>query len=168
MKIEIEVDRDEVLDRAASRLYSAVRGNQYNKDDEDYSYSQDRLQEAVDRAARELIDEKAPTIIEEMLRPKIEELLTNGWRKTNQYGEPKGTETLTEYIRGQLTIGAPDQYSRRQQSLAGQLLENTISAFIKQEMGPEIEKFKKALRSRLDDVLKGKVTEAMRQAVGLR
>ena len=172
MKIEIEIDRDEVIERAAKLAYDEVRGTvtryDYDVGEEYEDTSDNRVARAIHKAVKELIAEQAPRLIADTLRPKVEELCVSGWNKTNSYGEPIGSETLTSYVRGQLTLKGETSNFRSDQSIATQVLKQSIDEFLSKEMNAEVAEFRKAMRAKLNDVLQGKITEAMREAVGLR
>lgn len=106
-------------------------------------------------------------IADETIRAAVAEALVSGFRATNGYGEPIGEpESLKARIGKMLTerSGGYHDGGPRIEVIAKEIIEKAAY----KELREEFDAARAAFRAKVDGVLAAKLTEALREAVGLK
>lgn len=123
----------------------------------------DKLQAAVDEAIEETIAKVIDETVESKVRPLVEQVLDEGLKETDTWGHVKQRVTVADYVRQRLT---KDRYGR---GIVSDLVTEHVNRCLKSpEMVKSIDNAKAAIVKEIDDVLRGKISGAMRQAAGLK
>jgi hypothetical protein len=145
--IKIEVDGwdvEEALDRACHHVI-----------DNRVKALENEVKEAVAAA----VDEKIRSITEEMLRAEVTRLLTEGWPRTNQYGEHIRGEPLTLKSRCLEYLTTKDSYSHR--NIVEEIFKDEMHKALKGDLGKVISEATDKLRAMVD----GQIAEKMRDVL---
>lgn len=113
------------------------------------------IEQHVSELVVKAIDERVKSLTTEMLKAEVERVLTEGWAKTNQWGERQGEViNLSTTVRDALKAfieGNPNAYhvSDRKPAIANLVTELAAEA-VKKALQPVIDEAKKQLQSQLD------------------
>lgn len=180
MKIECEIEdinRDEVIAAMAAKLL----GDTYEDPDDPTSAprsSWDRkhigkhLRAYFDAKVAELAEQTVRAAFDSAIRERIyaavDEVLADGWRATNEFGEPRGERIdLKGRISKLLTEARGDHYSR-QPSVLDARIKEAVDGFLGRDLNPIIEAAKENLKKCLDAKVMKTVSDTITNAVGLR
>lgn len=156
MKIEIDSTYDEdrivevILDRLGERLESRI---------------QDKVNDLVRTRFQAIADE----IAEYRIGEEVERYITEGWARVSRWGDRTGeVQTLKTMIPKMLEEQVGGDYhhrerKRRVDAIAEKILTEAFSGALKEELA----RAQKAFRAQVDELLKAKLTESLRKALGL-
>lgn len=113
------------------------------------------IESHVGELVAQAINERVKSLTTEMLKAEVERVLTEGWAKTNEWGEKKGEViNLASTVRDALksfTSENPHAYNREDKP---SLLHRTVIALaneaVKESLEPVIAEAKQQLQSQLD------------------
>lgn len=162
MRVNVELpDYDRDIDSIVQRAVSeALHGEGYE------GSLDDRIEEAITTSVRDSLRDVAERLIEQRVRAEIENVMLEGWQRTNQYGEPTGElATVSSLIRDALTKESGDYH--RRETMAAKLTRELLETTMRSEFDKEIKAARQAFRDKIDAVLAGHLTDALRKAVGL-
>jgi len=135
-----------------------------------------QMGDALDRVLREkvagAVEDQIATIVREKVEPMVVEAIERGWAEHTRWGDPTGKrvtlkERVDELLRKKGDRGSIG-VNRGSKTLLEDVATQVITATLEKEMKQELADAKKAFRQQVDDILAGKLTEALRDAVGLR
>jgi hypothetical protein len=129
----------------------------------------DGYQKGLDKRGAVNVESVLTKALDAFIRDKMlveaEKVLAEGWRKTDEYGSPKG-EKLMLRDRISAAINIQDRYNNNRSwldSLVREQVEKLLGAEFKREM----EEAKASFRKQVDELLTGKIAEGLRGAFGL-
>lgn len=178
MKIEAEIkdiDRDEVIDALAAQLLGADGDEDEDEDGEGRRYGRKPLGTQLRKFLERKIEELAATVVrqgfDDAIRARInaavDVVLAEGWRKTNQYGEPTGTALDLKARVSELLTQHADSYNR-EPSLVTKRIDAVTGGFLDKEFRPIIDQAKATLKAKLDATVMETVAVTIKTALGLR
>lgn len=176
MKLEFDISdiaREHLVDAMAEKLLT-----QYVRDEDtggayrDHSPLARQMKEALEQRIDELAAEQVRDCFDEIIKARIvaavDEVLAEGWRRTDEYGNPRGDKLdLKGRISEHLTKHQSGGYGREARTFVDELVHKTVESVFTRELQGELEKARKSLRAQLDAVVAGKVAETIKQALGL-
>lgn len=127
----------------------------------------ERIEAIVEERVRTWVDAEIEKLGGGAIEKAVAAVLAEGWQETNRYGEATGKRmTLKERIASMIVepIGDYNGKGPRMQKIA----EDVLTKAIHSEFGKEIETGRARLRAAVDDVIKAKLTETLKSALGLR
>lgn len=172
--ITLDIDNGALIEQCASQILAQYHGD-YDEDGELIDNGNNKPHKQIDRVIRETVvaqvrkrlDESIATITKEHVAAAIESIMAEGWRKTNNYGEPTGPKmTLRDRISEQLT-SVRDSYNNRKPWI-DELIEKHVSSAFAAEFAKQIEEARTKFRSMLDGTIAAKLQESLKSALGLR
>lgn len=124
---------------------------------------QKKAEKAVGDAVVKAIEESLKRLTDEQLRPAIAAVIASGWQKTDHYGHPNGppqslSQRITEYLFGGGSYDKPIERAFNAE----------LDRQLKTEAGKAFTEALASLRGKVDAELNGRITNALRQALGLR
>lgn len=124
----------------------------------------DKAKQAVQDSVDEAVRAAAGEIVREKVEPIIDAQLKEGWPVTDSYGRPNGRVTVESLVASELTKA--DNYDR--ESWINKQVKAQISKLVDAALKAELDAARAKLRAELDGVLKAKIAETIRDAVGLK
>jgi hypothetical protein len=147
IKIEVEgYEAEQALDRAMELAVRQAVETQRSK-----------ISEVVEEEVRGAVAEKLKSITEEMIRGEVVRTLTEGWPRTNNYGEAVGGEPLTLKSKVlEMLTKRKDNYNNNQ--LVDDVIRDEISKALREKFGQELE----AARAKMQALIDGTISDKMR------
>jgi hypothetical protein len=124
----------------------------------------DEAKRAVKDAVDGAVAEAANEYVREKVTPLIDATIKEGWQATDSYGRPTKRVTVESIVIEQLTQS--DSYDRTTWIHAQ--VKKHLATMIDAAMKSEVDAARAELRKQLDAVLKAKISETIRDAVGLK
>ena len=131
--------------------------------------------EGINERVKSLVEQKVQTevdrISEDLIRREVLRVLEEGWTETTTWGEKTGKRfTVRQRIEGVLFAkkqegSYPNQYET---TLVDRIVREVTTAALHKELKAEIEDAQKRFRAAVDDVIKSKLVETLKGALGLR
>lgn len=168
-----DISRDEVIEAMARQLLT-----EWHEDDPETGphayprasklgeqmkrYLDDKIAGLADVIVREQFD----VAIKDRINAAVDEALAEGWQKTDSYGCAVGPKID---LKGRISeaLTKPDGgYGRP--TLVDMKIKESVTKALDQSFAAEIEAAKKRVRAEIEGVLSGKVTEALKGALGIR
>lgn len=138
----------------------------------------ERLSEQLEESVKAKLEKMAETAVElrtcelvdklahERIQKDIDAVLAEGWQKTDSWGNPMGkVTTLRERVRGFLDA-KEDDYHRT--TRVEKWLAESVKGALADALKVELEDAKKRLRESFDEVIKAKLHETLRTALGVK
>jgi hypothetical protein len=133
-----------------------------------YEFADKAIQDEFKARLGEYAYQRIDAVGQEEIRKRVVEALETGFRRTNSFGEPTGeTITLKERLAAMLSKAESSGY-RETQTVVDRITREEIEKALRGAFATEISNAAKAFRAKVDAVLTGKLTEALKQAMGLR
>ncbi|MDX2014189.1 MAG: hypothetical protein SFW67_28580 [Myxococcaceae bacterium] len=113
------------------------------------------IEKHLDAVISEVLVHRIRAVTDEMVRAEVGRVLTEGWAKTNQWGEKQGEAiTLASIVRDGLKPfleGNPHSYNAEDKKPKVQrIVEEFTASEVKKAMQPVIDEAKRQLQSQLD------------------
>src|SRR5687768_11012019 len=162
MKIEIsEGDREWVVRQAVELLLHGDGG-----DDQGL---QREIRRQVEAGIAKLTTRAFEEAVQRQVGERIQAILDAGWKQTNHYGEPTGTTvTVRELILEKLNTPVGDRYNGGTKPLVKHLVDEAVNQALRQQLGKELARAQEEIRAAVDGLIKEKLAETLRSALGLR
>jgi flagellar biosynthesis/type III secretory pathway protein FliH len=130
----------------------------------------EKIDEAITAAVAKKVSEVAEDVIEQRVTAAIDDALACGFPEFDRYsGKIKRRTSLRELIDELLTLKVSEYGSRDlKNTLIVQAVERAVRAVIDKELEAEVAKARAAVKSQVDDVIKAKLGETLKSALGLR
>lgn len=150
--------REEIVQLAAERLFAQLNGYDERAD------MRSRVNDALQELVRETVKEHVERLTEEAVKAALSDALTNGWPKTNQYGQETGRVKVKDLALEHLI--KVDGYDRENvaQKLAKKIFEETF----KKELQPLVDEAKQRVKGALNNGIEGALRKALLEGAGLR
>lgn len=174
MKLEFnmaDITRDDLIAAMADKLLTSyVREEDTNSTYPTHSPLAEAMRKLIDQKISALAQEYVRNTLDDTIRARIsatvDAVIADGWQQTNSYGEPSGKRiTLKERV-SDLLLKAQDRYDRS--NWLDKQIKAAAEGVLTKEFKAEIDAAKAKVRAELDAVLTGKVTEALKSAIGLK
>ena len=123
----------------------------------------DKLHDKIDEAIGEAIDKRLGSAFADLAKQEIDRVVAGGWKVMNEYGREVGTETLREHMLKHLKATAG--YSG--QSNLTTWVKEAIERQVKVALGEEAKRAREAMRQEVDELIRAKLAETLRKALGL-
>lgn len=167
MKIEITEDERELMLEQATNIVLYGRGG-----DEEGGHRNGLVKE-INRRVEAKFDQIAADAFKEAVNTeataRIQAILDEGWQETSTWGEKTGKRvTIREMIVEKLGEKVGQGYDRPGKSLIRHLVGEAVKGALGKELAAELEKAKNEIRDAVDGLIKEKLTETLRAALGLR
>lgn len=131
-----------------------------------YTQCHEQIQKAVQRALEKVVGDAVRESAAAQVAPVVAKCIEEGWQKTDGYGAPSGPRKhLADLVREYLT--ARDSYGNRGTNIEG-IANKAIEEGVKNCLAEETAKLKAKFSAMVDDVLKAKFSQLMREAIGLK
>jgi hypothetical protein len=132
-----------------------------------------RLDEKAGEMLKEAVDEQVEALLKEEARAQITALvaatLEAGFTEHDRYGQKTGKQmTAQALIIEQLTAKSSDGYQKPELTMAHRVAASVISDRFSKLFNDELERAKIAFRVQVDELLKAKLVESLKSALGLR
>jgi frataxin-like iron-binding protein CyaY len=130
----------------------------------------EEAQEAVNKQVRETVEELTIETSKEQIAALVAKVLDDGFEEHDRYGNKQGKRvTAQALIIEQLTakVGG-DSYGRDTQTWAQKAAGTVLGHTLETHFKADLERAKVAFKSQIDELLKGKLVESMKSALGLR
>jgi hypothetical protein len=144
-------DSHKIVDMAAEMLVDELREN-----------IKKRIQEEADRRLEEWIKAILSDELSARVQASIEAILTEGFHKTNGYGQPIGERlTVRDFVLDYLAKNDGYNNSSRKDRI--------VSAEMERQIKKEMDDYARPkLRAEIDKVIQSKFAESLREALGLK
>lgn len=173
MKIEIDLDQNDLAERVASMIafessYVDSEGERHGRT----SKLSDSVAKVVKAKVAEAVDGIVKAEIEKVSREHVEDAvraaLAEGWQKTDNYGTPTGPklglkDRIVEFLNTR-----DGYYSNEKRNRIERIVEDTVKAVFDAEFKKEMEAAKAQFRSMLDTSIQQKFAEAVKAGLGLK
>lgn len=169
----IDIEHGALIEQCASKILAQYHGD-YDEYGDLIDNGNNKPHKQIDRVIRETVVAQVrkhlEASIEEFtqahIRAAVEAIMSEGWQKTNSYGEPCGPKmTLRDRIAEQLT-SVRDSYSRK--TWLDEVIEKNVTAVFSAEFAKQIEDARHKFRELLDGTIAAKLQESLKSALGLR
>jgi hypothetical protein len=152
---------EHVADQVAFRIM-------HDRDGDETRFSE-RIEAIVEERVREWVNGQIERLASIEIERAVAAVLEEGWQQTNQYGEATGKRmTLKERIAAMLQEPTGDAYSGGRKPRIDHVAHQLLNKALHESFGKEIEAGRGRLRAAIDDVIKAKLTETLKSALGLR
>lgn len=150
---------EQLLDTIAERL---LCGSEYR----------DGIDERIDAAVTSRVTKLALAGVETAIRDGVAEevraVIAAGWPTTNSYGEPTGKmTTLKERIVAVLTERQGSTYGNKNESLVEKVIREAVAGELGKALKAEMERAQAEIRASVDGLVKERLAETLRTALGL-
>lgn len=172
MKIEVEIEQEDLIDRVASLIaFNAQYVDSDSPVPRPASTLANTIQEAVRDRVRIEIDKEIKAAIkkitDECIQVAVKEAVAEGWKKTDTFGHPIGpVMSVKDRINEILKEGGSNSYGN-QKSRIDQLAKETIENLLKTEFAEEIKAAREQFKQLLDKGIYSKVVDAVKSAMGI-
>lgn len=174
MKLEFnlaDITRDDLIAAMADKLLTSyVREEDTNSTYPTHSPLAEKMRKLIDQKISAVAEQYTRDAIDDTIKARIatavDDVLAEGWQATNSYGEPAGPRISLKGRISALMIDTRDSYSR--ENAIDKKVKATVEAALDNEFKAEVNAAKAKVRGELDAVLTGKVTEALKSAMGLK
>lgn len=179
MKIECElpdIKRDEIIEAMAAGLLGAIYERYEDDPTPETPYDRKQigkhLRAYLDGKIAELAAEVVRKAFDDTIRARIDSavdvVLSEGWRATNEFGEPRGERIdLKARISKLLTEVRGDSYSRSPSVLDAHV-QKAVENLVGKDFQPVIAAARENLKKCLDEKVMKTVSDTITNAVGLR
>jgi len=149
---------EQLIDAIAERL---LYGSEYR----------DGIDERIDAAVKSRVAKLALAGVEAAIRDgvanEVRAVIASGWPTTNSYGEPTGkVTTLKERIVAVLTERGSG-YGSKNESLVEKLVREAVAGELGKALKAEMERAQAEIRASVDGLVKERLAETLRAALGL-
>lgn len=100
------------------------------------------------------------------IKKQMRDLIEDGWQKTDSYGRPDGKKVTVKDLVLEY-MNAHDRYDSRGTWMQ-KTLQSLLTETLQKVVAPEIEAARKAFKDMLDTSIREKLTNALREAMGLK
>jgi hypothetical protein len=161
MKIEItEQDRGWLADQMLEAI---------GRSDDDGESLHRMVEKAVESRLEHMVMTTFERALDREIGERVTSILEDGWPVTSSYGEHTGkTVTVRELILKKLDTPVGDSYDRTRKSLVAHLVAQAVEGALGKELKAELERAKAEIRAAVDGLIKEKLTETLRAALGIR
>lgn len=121
----------------------------------------------LDKLVTEGVKQQVFDVIRTELQKRVEKVLDSSWKKFDQYGQMKGSETLEGLVRKLLDQQA-DTYNRGDTWLQRTIREEVTKRLSEKEFKVVWEGAQASFKKEVDEILKSKIATGLREAFGLR
>lgn len=174
MKLEFnlnDITRDDLIAAMADKLLTSyVREEETNSTYPTHSPLAKQMKALIDAKISEVATSYTRNAIDEKIKVRISEavdaVLAEGWQRTDEYGTARGPKVGLKERISELMLKAGSSYDR--DNAIDKQIKASVSSVLTNEFQKEIDAAKAKVRAELDSVLSGKVTEALKSAMGLR
>jgi histone H3/H4 len=158
--VSVQVGRDEIIKLVAERFYANIA---------DTRDARNAMNAAVEKTLTRMIkkaaEERINAICDAEIHKAVGDMFANGWSKTDQYGNPKGTVTVKQVVIDNLTSKGDSHYDKSfVQKSSAELFERLL----KQEITPHVEAAKAQLKALLDKTVAESLKKALLEGAGLK
>ena len=149
--IAVQFDSEAVVEALKSEILGYARGQ-----------AEMNIGEYAEGIIRDVVEEEARVFAKEHLRELVAKMIADGWRATNNYGEPTGqTITLSSFVRE--TLFKRDSYGGG--SVLEKIAAEQIQQALKSEMGAVLKEATEKLRAMIDSTIAEKMRGALNDAI---
>lgn len=152
---------DAIVAAAAERLLSLdVR------DESEKGYRKtDKVRALLDEQIAAKVSERIKDVTLVELEGEVRNVIAKGWQKTDEFGNPSGSITLSGLVIKILNTKEGD-YGRS--TRIEKWIQEAIEKALREVFAKEIEAARAAFKAQLDGVLQAKLAETLRAALGLK
>jgi len=129
----------------------------------------EQAREAVEKQVRETVQTTTVETAKEQISALVSKVLEEGFEEHDRYGNKKGQRiTAQALIIEQLTAKVEGSYGQNAQTWAQKAASTVLGQTLETHFKADLERAKVAFKSQIDELLKGKLVESMKGALGLR
>jgi phage baseplate assembly protein W len=180
MKIEFDFSEptvEQVADAIASRVLSHRASEYLDETDTPSRYTRrdlgETLRQLIDDKVEELVGrlvtEQFDAAIRDRIAAKVDEVVMSGWQQTDGYGNATGGRIdLRTRISDILTKPTEGHGYGNRVTAVAVIAKDVVDKAFQGEFGKEIAAAREKFRADVDDVVKAKLVESIKGALGLR
>lgn len=134
-----------------------------------------RTESKIEALAAAEFEKTSRAAVDDEIRSQVGEQLASGFQRTDEWGQPRGERvTLAQLVASYMTERVRDPLNDSFRREAGERTraEWMIRDMIKHQLGQafdeEIKRGQQAIRAAIDDIIKAKLAETLKSALGLR
>lgn len=172
MQIEIKIEdvtREMIVDAAAAKVLGVEDdASHYRRE-----YEQE-LRARIERQLEEAIATQVAALVDDSVRARIalevDRVLTNGWPITDEYGRDSGQRrTLSSIVLDALAQQTPDRFGHnRPEAIPVMVTREVLHRRLGAEFEKEVAAAREAFRAQVDETIRGKISDILRNALGMR
>lgn len=169
-KVTVEVDEERIVERIVETIVMEGDWRDGSEDESRFIRAiKKRVEKELDARIGAALDAALQDDLRARVLPRIEQVVREGFPRFNEWGDPTGTMTWEQAVKGALdSLFKPNGsgYSRDSWAVkaAKEAFEKTAAATFK----AEVETIRAKVRAYVDEQLSGAVVKALREAVGLK
>ncbi len=184
MKLELDITADAVVDQVAKHLMGYVVRDEtacgYDPDEDvepettaprygrDRSTIADMVKNIVAERTRRAVDAAVEKVTEERIAEAVDKVLAEGWRKTNNWGEPTGPATNLRGRINEILHQNIERDYRHKGARIDVIIGEAIEAALGKEFKPLLEAAAAKFKAALEGTIAAKLQETLKAALGLR